>query len=125
MRTAAVVGALAALVSSSSAILVVQGSPCDQYCGNVLSATHTDDLVCSESQYTSTSAGIVFEACTKCELTSNYTANGQTDLQWMACKWPLPRCRSRPETNTTDTRQYPVCDIILSVWRLRQYISRG
>lgn len=120
MRTTAVLGALAALLRSSIAILVVQGSPCDQSCGNVLSATHSNDLVCNETQYASTSAGVVFEACTRCELKSNYTADGQTDLQWMACEWLSPSPSSRPETNTGHARQYPVRHILLSVWRLWQ-----
>jgi hypothetical protein len=91
MRTATVFTVLAALLQPSSAILVARGSPCEKNCGNVLDATHSDDLVCDEGQYASTSAGAVFEGCTRCEMTSNYTANGQTDLQWMACEWPLRR----------------------------------
>lgn len=89
MRTAAMLFALVALLKSSDAILVTRGSPCEKNCGNVLDATHSDDLVCDESQYASTSAGAVFQGCTRCELASNYTANGQTDLQWMACEWPF------------------------------------
>ncbi|OIW29761.1 hypothetical protein CONLIGDRAFT_344063 [Coniochaeta ligniaria NRRL 30616] len=84
MRTTAVLFALVALLKSSSAILVARGSPCEKNCGNVLDATHGDDLVCDESQYASSSAGAVFQGCTRCELGSNYTADGQTDLQWMA-----------------------------------------
>jgi nitrous oxidase accessory protein NosD len=86
MHGAAVLVALAAVLKPSTAILVTRGSPCEAKCGNVLDATHNDDLVCNEGDYASTSAGAVFQGCTRCEMMSNFTAGGQTDLQWMACE---------------------------------------
>ncbi|KAB5575661.1 hypothetical protein GE09DRAFT_1053184 [Coniochaeta sp. 2T2.1] len=64
--------------------MVARGSPCETNCGNVLDATTSADLVCDERQYGS-SAGSVFQGCTRCELGSNYSSpDGHTDLQWMA-----------------------------------------
>lgn len=89
MRVITVGLALTALLASSTAILVAPGSQCAVQCGNVNDATHSDDLTCDESQYASSVAGGVFQRCTRCELTSNYTANGQTDLQWLLCECSL------------------------------------
>ncbi|RYP78268.1 hypothetical protein DL771_000745 [Monosporascus sp. 5C6A] len=54
---------ISALLRASSAILVADRSPCSTSCGNVLSSTTVDDLVCSEIGYAETSQGIVFENC--------------------------------------------------------------
>ena len=76
--------ACAVLASSASAILVTDGSSCDDQCGNVLDATTGADIVCDQNNYGS-SAGIVYKNCMNCELTSTYysTELNQTDQQWM------------------------------------------
>ncbi|KAJ9143725.1 Lpxtg-domain-containing protein [Pleurostoma richardsiae] len=68
--------------SSTTALLVAPASPCGTYCGNVLTSTTGSEITCDESQY-SASAGVVFESCTNCELSSTYSSQGQTDLQWL------------------------------------------
>lgn len=85
MRTTVTCAAFAALLRLSDAILVTQGSACDVQCGNSLSSTTSSDMTCDENAYKSSGAGTVFENCVKCELASDYTANNQTDLQWMLC----------------------------------------
>ncbi|KUI56776.1 hypothetical protein VP1G_04115 [Cytospora mali] len=76
--------ASAALAGSASAILVTQGSPCDDQCGNVLSATTGPDIECDQNNYGS-AAGIVYKNCMNCELSSTYysTELNQTDQQWL------------------------------------------
>ncbi|KAI1762813.1 hypothetical protein GGR53DRAFT_467961 [Hypoxylon sp. FL1150] len=77
----------AALLRSAAALLVANGSPCSTQCGNVLSSTTDDMIVCDESAYSTTTNGQVFEACIGCESTSSYsTTQGQqnvSDLQYM------------------------------------------
>ncbi|KAK7432740.1 hypothetical protein QQZ08_000600 [Neonectria magnoliae] len=72
----------AAVVPAADAILVAPNSPCSRDCGNVLDATNPDDIVCSQNSYTS-GAGQVFEGCVECEMSSDYSHDGQTDQQWM------------------------------------------
>lgn len=68
------------------AILVADNSPCGTLCGNVLDATTADDIVCQEDDYKS-GAGIVYQQCVACELSSDYhTKKNETDLQWLLCK---------------------------------------
>ncbi|KAF7523624.1 hypothetical protein G7054_g11684 [Neopestalotiopsis clavispora] len=84
MRRLSAICALGVLCQSAVAILVATDSPCGTKCGNVLSSTSTSDLVCKDSDY-STSTGVVWELCLNCESTSSYyTQTGSTnytDLQ--------------------------------------------
>ncbi|KAI5924154.1 hypothetical protein F4810DRAFT_146760 [Camillea tinctor] len=77
----------AALLRSSAALLVADGSPCGTDCGNVLDSTTSDMIVCDEGTYRLTSAGQVFQSCITCESTSSYyTTEGSrntSDLQGM------------------------------------------
>ncbi|KAM0237885.1 hypothetical protein ACHAP5_008836 [Fusarium lateritium] len=71
------------LLSPVVAILVADNSPCGTLCGNVLDATTADDIVCQEDDYKS-GAGIVYQQCVACELSSDYhTKKNETDLQWL------------------------------------------
>ncbi|KAF4469870.1 hypothetical protein FALBO_3218 [Fusarium albosuccineum] len=71
------------LLSPAAAILVADDSPCGTLCGNVLDSTTTDDIVCQEDGYTS-GAGIVYQQCVACELSSDYhTEKNETDQQWL------------------------------------------
>lgn len=85
MRPVTFTAAFAALMHLSSSILVTDGSSCSVRCGNVLDATTTSDITCDQGSYAVSAAGSVFESCIRCEVGSNYTADGQTDLQWMLC----------------------------------------
>ena len=87
------------LLRLSSAVLVAQDSPCSVNCGNVLSATPSDDIVCSKSDYDGT-AGTIFKNCVECEARSTYTTEAEdppasSDLQAMLCTF-IPR---RPALN--------------------------
>lgn len=79
---------MTALLGAADAILVTEGSPCGVQCGNTLGSTTKEDIVCKQSDYPGSATGGIFQRCTDCELKSNYTANGQTDLQWMLCESP-------------------------------------
>ncbi|KAM0346067.1 hypothetical protein ACHAPU_005828 [Fusarium lateritium] len=71
------------LLSPVAAILVADNSPCGTLCGNVLDATTADDIVCQEDDYKS-GAGIVYQQCVACELSSDYhTKDNDTDQQWL------------------------------------------
>jgi hypothetical protein len=84
---------LASFLRVSSAILVANGSPCGTNCGNVLTATAPDQIVCDDGEYTSKTEGRVFQSCVSCEAMSSYTTNPGTgptsDLQAMLCKFPV------------------------------------
>ncbi len=75
-----------AFAGGARAMLVTNGSPCDQNCGNVLSSTSGSDMDCDQSTFSSSSAGIVYQSCVDCELKSTYSNNNQTDLQWLLCE---------------------------------------
>ncbi|KAI3401056.1 hypothetical protein diail_766 [Diaporthe ilicicola] len=72
-----------ALANSATAIVVTPDSPCDDQCGNVLSATTGADIECDQNNYGS-AAGTVFRNCLNCELGSKYYSEelNQTDQQW-------------------------------------------
>jgi len=67
-------------------MLVTEGSPCSTSCGNVLTSTESEDIVCDQSLYDETD-GELFKTCVECELTSDYAADGQSDAQWMLCEF--------------------------------------
>ncbi|KAL3425870.1 hypothetical protein PVAG01_02661 [Phlyctema vagabunda] len=76
------------LISPVAAIYGLAGSPCAAKCGNVLSTTTGEDIVCPDASYPSSGnpgsvAGVVFESCVSCQVQSNYTdlETGDTDLQ--------------------------------------------
>lgn len=82
MRSAVLLAALWA--QTVAGLRVADGSPCDIKCGNVLDNTVSADMVCAENAYAS-SAGVVFQSCVECELSSTYSNKKQTDLQWVLC----------------------------------------
>lgn len=82
-----------ALVSPAAALLVAPNSPCEKYCGNVLSTTTGADMTCQDSDYSSSAAGIVFESCIGCELKSAYSTGNVSDLMYLLCEYLLPMSR--------------------------------
>lgn len=102
-----------ALLNPALALLVTSGSDCDDQCGNVLDATTPADIVCDQDDYGS-SAGVVFENCLNCELTStHYTSNpNATDLQWMLynSRYALSECMfGEPGNVSVDGDLYGTC----------------
>lgn len=96
----------AALAGPTCAILVTSGSSCSSSCGNVLDATTRNDLVCTESDLSSSSA-TVLKSCLNCELTSTYysTNPNQTDQQWLLynSRYTLSECLwGYPGNNSAD-----------------------
>ena len=79
-----------ALVGPAAALLVAPNSPCEQYCGNVLSTTTGADMTCQDSDYSSNAAGIVFESCIGCELKSAYSTGNVSDLMYLLCEYLQP-----------------------------------
>jgi len=75
-----------AFLDAAHAILVTPASPCSVSCGNVLDSTTPADVQCDENAYASTSSGVVFSNCVRCELGSNFQRAGQTDLDAMLCE---------------------------------------
>lgn len=75
-----------ALLRSSVAVLVATNSPCGTDCGNVLDSTTSSDITCKIADF-GKSAGVIWESCLTCELTSPYTTvinnENRTDLQAM------------------------------------------
>ncbi|KAM3081600.1 hypothetical protein ACMFMG_005052 [Clarireedia jacksonii] len=67
-----------------NALKALSDSPCATKCGNVLGGTTgTDDIVCEDSNYSS-SIGTIFSGCVGCQLGSSYIdpTTNETDLQW-------------------------------------------
>ncbi|KAK0728209.1 hypothetical protein B0T26DRAFT_163552 [Lasiosphaeria miniovina] len=58
--------------SLADTLLVAPGSPCASVCGNELSSTSPDEIVCNDSGYKTTTAGSVWQQCITCQLTSAY-----------------------------------------------------
>lgn len=113
MASIARLAVAAALLGPAVAILVTTGSDCDQQCGNVLDATTPTDIVCNQDNYGS-SAGVVFENCLTCELSStHYTTNpNSTDQQWMLynARYALSECLfGEPGNVSVDTDLYGIC----------------
>ncbi|KAK4190672.1 hypothetical protein QBC35DRAFT_62968 [Podospora australis] len=54
-------------------------SPCSRYCGNVQDRTASDEIVCDKSAF-GTPAGLVWEQCIRCQLTSTHSYANRTDL---------------------------------------------
>lgn len=83
MRFGTALVALGAITTRSNALKVASGSPCSTDCGNVLASTSADEISCSKTDYTTSSAGVVFRNCVNCELTSTFVNSRETDTQWM------------------------------------------
>lgn len=78
--------ALGLCLGRAAAIHVATGSHCESLCGNVHDATTPDDVVCKEDDYATSAAGVVFQQCTTCQLTSDYVSGRDSDLRWLLCK---------------------------------------
>jgi hypothetical protein len=86
MRGSSLLAVGLGLLSPAASLLVASDSPCGTLCGNVLSSTTNNDIVCHEDDYTSGS-GIVFQQCLACEQTSDYrTSDNETDQQYYLCE---------------------------------------
>lgn len=107
-----------ALLGVASAIYVATDSPCDSKCGNVLSSTSTSDLVCKDTDY-STSSGVVWQSCLTCESTSSYytqtDGTNYTDLQSMLCMCCHMRYMRDMANGYRLARQYALCYIDMFV----------
>lgn len=77
---------LLSLVPGILSLRVTAGSPCTSVCANPTNTT-TDEIVCLDSQYTSTTTGSQFQSCISCELQSVYgdQNTGETDVNWGLC----------------------------------------
>lgn len=84
------------LLSSISALRVSPGSPCASQCleepsGNSLddratSTTNTSDIVCSDIDFFSSTAGLKFKDCVSCLQTSRGVKGDDSDSAWFLCK---------------------------------------
>ncbi|KAL1966415.1 hypothetical protein VTN77DRAFT_4557 [Rasamsonia byssochlamydoides] len=83
MAVTRVVLCLLSLIPGILSLRVTAGSPCTSVCPNPTNTT-TDEIVCIDSQYTSTTIGSQFQSCVACELQSVYgdQSTGETDVNW-------------------------------------------
>jgi hypothetical protein len=102
----------------AGALLVAPGSPCSTSCGNELSSSSPAEMVCREDAYTSSSAGIVFGNCVKCETSSTYaTESGkQSDLQALTCKLQQQRSAAPKAANLGSGLTSHPKTICVSTW---------
>ncbi|KAH9909629.1 hypothetical protein F4778DRAFT_6817 [Xylariomycetidae sp. FL2044] len=109
LATSRLLIAVAGLLRPAAALLVAEGSPCAVKCGNVLSNTTDDMIVCEEAAYGLTSQGQVFQSCVTCESTSPYyiTEGGQnsSDLQYMLynMRFATAKCLFESDANPCTT----------------------
>lgn len=90
MRGSSLLAVGLGLLRPAASLLVASDSPCGTLCGNVLSSTTSDDIVCHENDY-NTGSGIVFQQCLACEQTSDYrTSDNETDQQYYLCELSYP-----------------------------------
>ncbi|KAH7393328.1 hypothetical protein BKA64DRAFT_724470 [Cadophora sp. MPI-SDFR-AT-0126] len=87
MRPSSFAPALVLITSfapSTTALKASTSSPCAAQCGNELGSTTGSDLVCTNSDYKTAAAGIVFSTCVSCQLGSQYVdpVTKQSDLHW-------------------------------------------
>lgn len=95
-----------ALARRAAALLTPEGSPCRTLCGNTPDSTSEDEIVCDDVAYADDDAGVLYQQCVTCEMTSNYhTDSNDTDVDAMLCMAPVPlfwRCPQwltiRPKT---------------------------
>ncbi|KAL2266302.1 hypothetical protein VTJ83DRAFT_5654 [Remersonia thermophila] len=76
-----VLSALVAAPLAASLFVSSSSSPCSKHCGNVQSSTASDEIVCDAGSLKKTPAGLVWEQCISCLLTSNHTEGGRSDMQ--------------------------------------------
>lgn len=105
------------LCSLSSSLHVVSSSPCRSVCATSSGVgTRTEDVVCLDSEYASTTNGTGFQDCVVCELESTAvdSSNGATDVGWGLCQLCTEhnglRLRLHPN------RQPTICPLHLCVW---------
>jgi hypothetical protein len=84
MRLRLVIAGLAATLPAAQALLVAPDSLCSIDCGNVLDSTSPDDVACTDNSFDS-GPGQIFQGCVKCEMSSNHSTNGLTDVQASLC----------------------------------------
>ena len=84
MRRRLVFPGLAAALPAAQAILVTPDSHCSTDCGNVLDSTSPDDVACTDNSFES-GAGQIFQGCLECEMSSNHSTSGLTDVQASLC----------------------------------------
>lgn len=81
-------------VPDSLALLVVGGSNCTSACFSPPNVYNTNgsDIVCHDTEYNSTSAGVEFQACVSCEIQSQAIplTGEQSDLGWALCTLSSP-----------------------------------
>lgn len=85
---------VAFLLSSASTLHITPNSPCASVClddptqvasNPNVSSTHGFDIVCQDSDYSSTAVGEKFERCLNCLQNSSATASGENDQAWFLC----------------------------------------
>ncbi|KAH9205784.1 hypothetical protein DL95DRAFT_528666 [Leptodontidium sp. 2 PMI_412] len=69
---------------STIALKASTSSPCAAQCGNELGSTTGSDIVCTNADFKSLAAGVVFQTCISCQLDSQYVdpVTKQSDLHW-------------------------------------------
>lgn len=85
------------LISSISAIRVTPGSPCASKCQGASkggssqdqrdSSTNASDIVCSDIDYFSSTAGPKFKECVSCLQTSRQVLGDESDSAWFLCEF--------------------------------------
>ena len=114
---------------STIALKASTSSPCAAQCGNELGSTSGSDIVCTNSDYKSAAAGIVFSPCVSCQLASQYVdpVTKQSDLHWAICEFlckMYSESRQRLLTCQLIDRQLAICHKLVSIWVSRQQECR-
>jgi hypothetical protein len=112
LRIITTLAAAGALLPAADAILASPGSPCASKCGNVQRSTPKDDLVCGQDNY-AIGTGQTFKSCLECEITSDYSSGGRTDVESSLfnlrlttsyCLWGFPENEEVESTPCTTSK---------------------
>ncbi|KAK4163618.1 centromere/microtubule binding protein cbf5-like protein [Cladorrhinum sp. PSN259] len=97
--------ALAVSAPLAAAIRNTLGSPCTKWCGNNQARTADDEIACTRPDL-QTSAGVLWDNCIKCQLTSPYVNGNDSDLASLTynLRRGLDKCLFDRGTPCTTTR---------------------
>ena len=87
---------------------VTPNSPCKPKCAAGNAAISENNVVCIDSDFSSSGTGSQFQQCVECELGSNAAdpKTGTTDVMWGLCKSFVPKSAWHPLLQGPDNMRY-------------------
>lgn len=78
---------LSCLTSAVIGLSTSPGSPCEDVCHRTSRNTTSNEIVCKDQLFSSTTKGSNFEQCVECQLNSDYVdpESRESDVNWGLC----------------------------------------